>query len=739
MKKWLYGFGMGLLLLGTLHTEAASRGPLDLYVSTQGSDQNPGTQSQPFASLERARDAIRALKQASGLPRGGVRVIVLPGDYLRSTTFRLEAEDSGTEKCPILYTGLHKDSVRLLGGHRLTEWKPVSDPAVRERLDPQVRDAVYECDLTRFGITDLGAVATAQTDTRRADLLCNGRYMSLARYPDAGEWVRIADVPMNGPTKYFYDGITHYGRFTYDGDRPSRWKDQSDIWMQGYWVHDWRDGIHHVARIDTLQHEIYPEPPYHVYGYRKGQRYFFLNVLEELTVPGEWYLDRRQGKLYFYPPCPIEQAEVIFPEMDVPMIRMDSTSFVAIEGLTLEASRHGGIVMREGHHNEIRGCELLNMAHLGIDIEGGTDNGVQSCDLHELAQGAIKITGGDRKTLTPCRHFIDNTEIYHNGQIFQTQTPAIEMSGVGIRVSHLFLHDTPHTGIFYYGNDHVFEYCEFTRIAQQTGDVGCIYTMADWTFQGNIVRYNYFHDIHSPGHLGCFAVYPDLPNGGMHVYGNIFYNIDWVFHTNSGRGMLIENNLMLETKGISYKIWPFKQIFFPNGAWRIVEHMEEVNYSQPPYVTRYPLLKQLHEDMQQSDSTVRVMERQLCKDNLIRHNIATGEVFLRFIGEVDLDQVEVEDNLIASRTAYTHSPINTYDDFNSYTDNDPAVIARLDAQQNIRMEGDPGVVDPQHGDFSFRPGSPAANFGFQPIPVEKIGLQPDRYRPDLTPSLATEP
>ena len=379
MKKLLYGFGVSLLLLGALNTEAASRGPLDFYVSTQGSDQNPGTQSQPFASLEKARDAIRTLKQTSGLPRGGVRVIVQPGDYLRSTTFRLEAEDSGTEKCPILYTGLHKDSVRFLGGHRLTGWKPVSDPAVRERLDPQVRDAVYECDLTQLGITDWGEVATAQTDTRRADLLCNGRYMSLARYPDAGEWVRIADVPMNGPKKYFYDGITHYGRFTYDGDRPSRWKDQSDIWMQGYWVHDWRDGIHHVARIDTLQHEIYPEPPYHVYGYRKGQRYFFLNVLEELTVPGEWYLDRRQGKLYFYPPCPIEQAEVIFPEMEVPMIRMDSTSFVAIEGLTLEASRHGGIVMREGHHNEIRGCELLNLAHLGIDIEGGTDNGVQSC------------------------------------------------------------------------------------------------------------------------------------------------------------------------------------------------------------------------------------------------------------------------------------------------------------------------------------------------------------------------
>ena len=734
--KHLFHWGCAcLLFLFAFETGAAPRSTAEFYVSVNGNDQNPGTKQAPFATLERAREAIRNLKKETGLPQGGVRVILTPGTYHRTTTFCLGAEDGGSETSPIVYTGLNKDSVRFVGGDLLDAWQPVSDPAVKERLDPQIRDSVYECDLSKLGITDWGVVATAQTDTKRADLLCNGKYMSLARYPDAGEWLKIADVPMNGPKKYFYDGITHYGRFVYDGDRPSRWKDYSDIWMQGYWVHDWRDGIHRVARIDTVKHEIFPEPPYHVYGYRTGQRYFFMNVLEELTVPGEWYLDRKEGKLYFYPPCPIEEAEIILPELSVPMIEIDSAAYVAIEGITMQASRHGGVVIRGGHHNEVRGCAILNMAHLGIDVEGGTNHGVQSCDLYELAQGAIKMTGGDRKTLTPSGHYIDNTEIYHNGQIFQTQTPAIEMQGVGIRVSHLFLHDTPHTGIFYYGNDHLFEYCEFTRIAQQTGDVGCIYAMADWTFQGNVIRYNYFHDIHSPGHFGSFAIYPDLPNGGMHVYGNIFYNIDWVFHTNSGRGMLVENNLILKSNGFSYKVWPFKDIFFPKGAWQIVEHMEEVNYDQPPYSTRYPVLQQLAKDMQQSDSTVQVMERQLCKDNLIRNNIATGDIFLRFIGPVDLKQVVVQDNLIASEVPYTHSPINTYDDFNSYTDNAPEVIAQLKAMHNIITKDEIGIVDPAHGDYSFKAGSPAAKFRFQPIPVEKIGLQSDSYRGNISSSL----
>ena len=167
----------------------------------------------------------------------------------------------------------------------------------------------------------------------------------------------------------------------------------------------------------------------------------------------------------------------------------------------------------------------------------------------------------------------------------------------------------------------------------------------------------------------------------------------------------------------------------------MVEHLADVNYDQPPYSTRYPVLQQLAKDMQQSDSTVQVMERQLCKDNLIRNNIATGDLFLRFIGPVDLKQVVVQDNLIASEVPYTHSPINTYDDFNSYTDNAPEVIAQLKAMHNIITKDEVGIVDPAHGDYSFKAGSPAAKFRFQPIPVEKIGLQSDSYRRNISSSL----
>ena len=108
--------------------------------------------------------------------------------------------------------------------------------------------------------------------------------MPVARYPNHG-WLTIAAVPLveghilnPGDPKVMKDGLPsgrHSGMFRYDGNRPSGWADQRDIWMHGYWVWDWRDDYQKVERIDTSARIVYPQPPYHHYGYQKGQRYYF--------------------------------------------------------------------------------------------------------------------------------------------------------------------------------------------------------------------------------------------------------------------------------------------------------------------------------------------------------------------------------------------------------------------------------------------------------------------------------
>src|SRR5215831_8175429 len=140
-----------LLLALALPTAAA-----DLFVARDGSDANPGTEDRPFATLERARDAIRSLKRGAGLPAGGVTVWVHRGRYPLLAGFRLSAEDSGTEQAPVRYRARPGEEVRLTGGRIVTGFQPVRDERVRARIHPLARDAVRAADLRAQGITDLG-------------------------------------------------------------------------------------------------------------------------------------------------------------------------------------------------------------------------------------------------------------------------------------------------------------------------------------------------------------------------------------------------------------------------------------------------------------------------------------------------------------------------------------------------------------------------------------------------------
>jgi len=271
------------LAIGLFAVIAANAPAAKLYVAVNGDDTNPGTHIKPFATLARARDEIRELKLRA---RRGERVMVVirGGMYRVTQTLRLSAEDSGNEQFPVIWQAAPRETVRFLGAARLTGFKPVSDPAVRARLDPVAREHVVQLDLKSASVVDFGPVTAA--GGREAELVCDSQYMTLARYPNPGNWLRVAAIPEGG-TRHEYEKVVHFGRFTYDDERPARWKDTSELWVHGYWVYDWSDQYHHVQMLDLQKKEVWPGPPYHVYGYKKGQRFYFLNVLEELDQPGE--------------------------------------------------------------------------------------------------------------------------------------------------------------------------------------------------------------------------------------------------------------------------------------------------------------------------------------------------------------------------------------------------------------------------------------------------------------------
>ena len=217
----------GLVLCLTISSVDA----IEIHVSPSGNDDNPGTASAPFLTPLKARDAIRKLRKAGELESESVLVNLHGGVYQITQTLKLTAADSGTEQAPVIWQAAPgTGEVRFVGGVSLTSWQSVSSGGIRERLAAGARDQVLEIDLKAVGVTDFGM--PTPTGGRRAELIYNTKYMTLARYPNV-EWLNVAAIPEGGTLVEKPRG-SHYGRFQYDGKRPASWADVRDLWVHGY-------------------------------------------------------------------------------------------------------------------------------------------------------------------------------------------------------------------------------------------------------------------------------------------------------------------------------------------------------------------------------------------------------------------------------------------------------------------------------------------------------------------------
>ncbi len=710
-----------------------------LYVSHAGSDMWSGTAASPnaqktngpFATFERARDAVRQAK--SGGFTGTISVSVREGVYPVSHTLTLDSTLSGSAEAPILWSGYKRESVRLIGGTAVKGFAPVTDPAVIARLPLDLRTKILVADLRAQHITDYGTIPNGM------NLYYKGKHMPIARYPNQG-WLTIADVPQSGDSvlnpgdkKIIRNGKfagKHYGRFGYSGDRPSLWAASGDKWMHGYFEWDWRDAYQKIARIDTAAREIYPALPHHHYGYEKDQRYYFMNILEELDAPGEWFLDAQNGLLYFLPPAPLADGDVLVSALKEPMIVLAGASNIQVRNMTFECSRTTAVKISGGTGNTLAGCTIRNIGNEpAVVIDGGTHNGVQSCDVYDVGAVAIKMSGGDRKTLAPGGNFVDNNHIHGYGMITQAFSGAVFCEGVGNRVAHNKMHDAPFSGIQYYGNEHVFEYNDIYDLAHESGDVGGINTGADYSDEGTMIRYNYIHDSHARGHGGFRAVYLDLPGSNTTIFSNVFLNVDVGVFFNSGRDNLVQNNIFVRCNpSVNIYIWPHTAIFKYGGAWRLVEKLDEVNYKNPPYSLRYPKLPKYLEGTDVG----------LPHGNRVVNNISYGGKWLDFSETLDFTNNTVENNLVADTTlmVVTRAWTENMDPYNigyaaTYQFGDTTMTKELERCGNVLTKRDPGFVDLKHGNLQLKNTSPAYTMGFKRIPIEKIGLMRDEFRRTL--------
>jgi len=678
-----------------------------LYVATNGNDTWSGKLAEPnadktdgpFATLERARDEIRKIKKAGGLPKGAILVEIRGGRYERGEALELTAEDSGTAEAPIVYRARPGEEVRITGGKIITGWKPVTDPAVLDRLDPAARGKVLQVDLKAQGITDYGSLGGkfGGKPLLRLELFFQDKPMQISRWPNDG-FIKITEVLGKTPrevrgTKGCVEGI-----FKYEGDRPKRWVGEKDVWVLGYWFRDWAEQRHKVKSIDPEKHVIEVEKPYHGYGYRKGQWFYGYNILAEIDTPGEWYIDREKGLLYFWPPDDINKGRTEVT-MTPALVNMTDTSHVTMRGLVFELTRGTAVTIKNGEQCRIIGCTFRNLGIHAVVVSGGKGNGVVGCDMYGMGGGGIYLNGGDRKTLTPAGHFAENNHIHHYSRWDRMYRPAIVLGGVGNRASHNLMENAPHMAMGFSGNDHVIEFNEIHSVCYESNDCGAIYAGRNWTTRGHIIRYNYLHHICGHEGRGCVGIYLDDMFSSATLYGNVFYKVTRAAFIGGGRDNVVENNIFVDCPRAMHI--DARALGWAHAcAERWIEEAKTkgtisgIRYKEPPYSTRYPKLVNILDEDPKSPV-----------GNVVRRNI-----FWPGSGE-DL-----------RRAARGAEPGPGW-----WNDIYGKAKPLIKLEDNLVNE-DPKFVDEKNCNFQLRDDSPAWKLGFKRIPIEKIGLYKDDRR-----------
>jgi hypothetical protein len=505
-------------------------------VAPKGSDAAPGTAEAPFATLTRARDAVRAVKKAAENP-APVRVVVHGGTYEMLQTLELEPQDSGTAEHPVIYRAAAGETPLLIGALPVAGFVPHEGKIMK---------------------ADVSKLALGKAPVRQ--LLFNGERQPLARYPNVdpkdllyGGWAFLDEMPEGAGEGHQWKREAYV-----KAADVRRWSRPEDVELFIFPMYGWWNFIEPVKALDAGSRKLTLARDCG-YDLHPHNRYFFQNALEELDAPGEWYLDRQAGLLYFWPPAPLEGAEVRIPVLGSFVVMKPGLKHVTVEGLSFLGSTSTAVVAGNTEHCTIQRCHISHCGGhkgAGISVHGGRNNMVSRNVIAYTGSSGIGLGGGDRQTLVPAGNRAENNHIHHMG-VIDKNAAGVQLSGVGNAVSNNHIHHGPRMGIQFSGNNLRMERNHIHHVMLETQDGGAVYTGGrDWiSSRGTVLKHNFIHDVVGVGQEKeglkvpwfSWGIYMDDNAGGLDIVGNIVARCSRAsLHLHNGRDHHIENNIFIE-------------------------------------------------------------------------------------------------------------------------------------------------------------------------------------------------
>ncbi|PHS19041.1 MAG: signaling protein [Blastopirellula sp.] len=446
--KWLSC--IALLFLSISQLSAA-----ELFVASAGNDNNPGTQEQPLASLAGARDYIRKSGQAGKEP---FTVTIADGVYYLPETVVFTEADSGTLAASIVYRAANEGKTVISGGTQLSlSWTAHQN-----------------------GILKAKTPAGLAID----QLFVNGQRQHMARYPNFDLNAR----PYNGAAAD-----------AFSPERAARWKDPTGGYIHAMHSGHW-GGFHYRITGKNEKNEVAYEGGWQnnrPSAMHKSDR-FVENIFEELDAPGEWFHDAKQAVLYYYPAEKVDTNTALFEvvrlrhliefqgtqqnpvrhislsgftfrhaartfmETKEPLLRSDWTIYrggaVLITGaedcaiIDSEFDQLGGNSIFVNNYNRriaIRGCHIHGSGASGICFVGNPDavrNPLMNYNQRQ-SYNEIDLTPGPKTDNYPGDCVVDDCLI-HNVSVVEKQATGVQLSmAQGITIRHCSIYDVGRAGI----------------------------------------------------------------------------------------------------------------------------------------------------------------------------------------------------------------------------------------------------------------------------------------------------
>lgn len=600
---------------------------LRLYVSPNGNDAFSGTAEAPYKTIKRAARAVEVLNRNGNISSySEVEINLSGGIYSVGNGITFYSDNAGNDNTRITFRAADGERVTINSASAVNGHGNVTDT----RINASVRDKIKCADVSSFNLTGEEEKYTLNIKNNNPNFFVyqESEMFTSARYPNIenGKNTFIGISGKENTTQG--NNSSFYIRYTdTDEARVEGWSNTENIYIAGFPNVEWEYSKSKISGIDKDDNKILATDAINSNSDLKSAKFWFSNIIEELDAPGEYYYDREQKKLYYYP---VDNSDLYITASVNPLFKMINAKNVTFDGITFEGTVANAIRIIGGSGINILGCTFKNIVDRAVYMSDNTNSNIKKSSFYNLGSGGIYITS-DRFSLKEQNNLVEDCDFYDFENMNPVYSPGVRTIGVKNTVANCNFSNTYHTAAVLMGNDNVLENCKFQNICKGTTDAGAVYAYGDSTSRGNIIRNNYFSGIgdkiptESAGRstYGVWTVYLDGYTSGYEVSGNVFDTIYGGIFVNNGGFNTVDSNIFnnVSLPVLSYGVLKEDETTNkPANARAFITNRYNLYYDSKVWNTKYPELAQFKKEI--------VYPSEYYVDNTIKNNRYYGPLCL---------------------------------------------------------------------------------------------------------------